>query len=139
MGELLFGYVHDELAKEVEVEFSCNLFVDSFVYIVVLIWRLALPSLEMFVEFVDIFKQQMEDFFDGIINNTDCSIALGYLVIESWSSDEHALEDIDHLYLQLGVWYLLVNRHEDIENVCLIFGVSDRIEFRSENSEENNK
>jgi hypothetical protein len=37
MGELLFGNVHDELAKEVEVEFSCNLFVDSFVYVVVLI------------------------------------------------------------------------------------------------------
>lgn len=76
------GYVHDELAKEVEVELCSDLFINSLVYVVVLVGGLTLPPLEVLVEFVHILQQQVEDLLYRIINNTDRTVSLRHFLVE---------------------------------------------------------
>jgi hypothetical protein len=123
------GECGEELAEEVEVDFGGDLFVDAFVDVVVLVAGFALPPFEVFVELVAVLEQQIEYLLRGVVDYGYLGVSLGHGVGEGCWADEHALEDVDHFDFELWVGYLLVDGHEDVEDVGLVFGVGDRVEF----------
>ena len=84
----------------------------------------------MLIEFAAVLKEEMEDLADWVEYLSDVGVAFRYmLVLESFSPHKHTLQDIDHLYLQLRVRYLLVDREEDVQDVGFLLLVSEVVEL----------
>ena len=81
-----------KLAEEVEIEFGCDLFINSFVDVVVLVGWLALAPLKMLVELVYVFEQQMEQFLTRVGDHSDRFESFRQRsALEGCPSDEHTL------------------------------------------------
>lgn len=84
----------------------------------------------MLIEFAAVFEEEMEDLADWVEYLSDVGVAFRYmLVLEGFSTDKHALQNINHLYLQLRVRYLLIDREEDVQNVGFLLLVSEVVEL----------
>lgn len=102
------------MAEEIEVEFGGDFLIDAFVDVVVLVRWLALPALEVLVELVDVLEQQVEGLLDWVVDDSDRPVALGNASWEGRRTDEHALQHVDHFYLELRVRNLLVYRQKNV-------------------------
>lgn len=113
--ELFFRHAHNELAKEVEIDFGSNLFVDSLVNIIVLIWRLALSFLEVFVEFAAVFEKEMEYFTYWIVYFSNICISFRHWRVGKgvWPH-KHAFQNVDNFYLQFRIWNFLIDGQKDV-------------------------
>ena len=69
----------------------------------------------MLVELAAVFEEQMKDLANGIDDPPDVLVAFGDLIVlEGSEADEHALQDVNDLDLQLRVRDLLINGKENI-------------------------
>lgn len=84
----------------------------------------------MFIEFAAVFEEEMENLADWIKYLSNVGVTFRYmLVFKGFCTDKHALQDIDHLYLQLRVRDLLIDREEDVQNVRFLLLVSKVVEL----------
>lgn len=101
--------MNDISTQEAEVNLGRDFLIDSFVNVVTLIRGFGLAAFEVFVEFVVVLEKQEEDFMGGVDDTLDGAVTLGYKGgFEGFWADEHALQDVDHLDLQLWVGNALV-------------------------------
>lgn len=120
-----------KLGQKVEVELSCDFLVYPFIYVVVLVRRLTFSSLEVFIKLTDVFEKQMESLFYGVINNSDRFVPLRNTSWEGRWPDEHALKQIDYLNLEFRVRNALIDREEDVKNICLVLSMRNTVELCS--------
>lgn len=104
-------HVDDKLAKEVEVYFCSYLFINTFIDVIILIGRFALTLFEMLVELAAVFKKEMEDFANRVVDLSYTGISLRHLFIfKSFWPHKHTLQDVYDFDLELRIRYLLVYR-----------------------------
>lgn len=98
--QLLDRHMDNKLAEEIEVHLCGDFLIDPLIDVVVLIGGLAFAFFEVLVELAAIFKEQMEDLADRVVDDANVCVPLGHLLLfEGFGPDEHALQDVDHFDL----------------------------------------
>lgn len=62
VSQFTLRHINDELAQEVEVNLCGDFLIDSFIDVIILVRRLTFSLFEVLVEFMGVFKEEMEYF-----------------------------------------------------------------------------
>ena len=137
---MLFLKMDDKCAQEIEVYFCSDFFVNPFVDVVVLVWWFVFLSFEMLVEFVVIFKKQKEYLVRRVNYNWDVHVSFWHILSsKSSGTNEHAFQDVNHLYLQFRIRNFFVNWNENVQSTAFILNVANAVELSCKDSDKHDK